>query len=110
MLSRPQDFAALMQRGTIRAHPLLATRILRTDRDTTRFGFATGRALGSAVVRNRVRRRLRETLRSMGPEIRPGWDVLVIARSGLVTASHASLVEALTRLLRRGGVIGPAQR
>jgi ribonuclease P protein component len=106
MLSSPRDFAALMERGTIRSHPLLATRVLRTDLGTTRFGLATSRALGSAVIRNRVRRRLREVLRSVAPEIRPGWDVLVIARSGLVTADHRTLVETLTRLLRRSGVLG----
>src|SRR5438876_7477194 len=55
MLSRPQDFKALQERGTVRSHPLLATRILRTDVGPTRFGFATGRVLGPAVVRNRVR-------------------------------------------------------
>src|SRR3990170_4698258 len=64
MLSRPQDFAALQERGTIRSHPLLAARILRTDLETTRVGVATGRVLGSAVVRNRVRRRIREALRA----------------------------------------------
>ncbi|HXI46194.1 MAG TPA: ribonuclease P protein component [Candidatus Acidoferrales bacterium] len=106
MLSSPQDFAALMERGTMRSHPLLATRILRTDLGPTRFALATSRTLGSAVVRNRVRRRLREALRSMASQLRPGWDVLVIARPGLVTADHRTLVDTLARLLRRGGVLG----
>jgi ribonuclease P protein component len=53
MLSRPQDFAAL-QAGAVRSHPLLTIRFLRTDLETTRFGLATGRKLGGAVVRNRV--------------------------------------------------------
>ena len=35
----------------MRSHPLLAARILRTDLETTRFAMATGRVLGSAVVR-----------------------------------------------------------
>jgi ribonuclease P protein component len=106
MLSSPRDFSALMERGTMRSHPLLATRVLRTDLGTTRFGLATSRALGSAVVRNRVRRRLREGIREMASQIRPGWDVLIVARPGLVTASHRALVETLTRLLRRSGVVG----
>jgi ribonuclease P protein component len=106
MLSSPSDFAALMERGTMRSHPLLATRVLRTDLGTTRLGLATSRALGSAVVRNRVRRRLREAMRGLAPDLRPGWDVLVIARPGLVTADHGVLVETLARLLRRGGVLG----
>ena len=105
MLTRPQDFAALQEHGTIRSHPLLAARVLRTELGITRFGLATGRALGSAVVRNRVRRRLREAIRSMQPVLRPGWDVLVIARPAILSADHRAIGTALGRLLARGGVV-----
>ena len=105
MLSRPQDFVAL-QAGTVRSHPLLTARFLRTDLETTRFGLATGRKLGSAVVRNRVRRRLREGLRAMAPSFQPGWDVLIIARPAIVETDHRTLVETLRRVLQRGGVVG----
>jgi ribonuclease P protein component len=106
MLSRPQDFAALQGRGTVRSHPLLTARFLRTDLDRTRFGLSTGRRLGGAVVRNRIRRRIREALRVMAPSFQPGWDVLIIARPALVEADHDALIGALRRLLQRGGVIG----
>src|SRR6266576_2748228 len=106
MLSRPQDFAAIQERGAIRSHPLLATRVLRTDLGTTRFCLATGRALGPAVVRNRVRRRLREEIRALLPSMRPGRDVLVIARPAIVRADQRTLGSALGRLLARSGVLG----
>ncbi|MFL5680545.1 MAG: ribonuclease P protein component [Chloroflexota bacterium] len=106
MLSRPQDFAAIQGKGTSRSHPLIIARFLRTDLETTRFGLATGRKLGGAVVRNRVRRRLREALRAMAPSFQPGWDVLIIARPAVVEADHDALVGALHRLLGRGGVLG----
>jgi ribonuclease P protein component len=105
MLTRPQDFAALQERGTIRSHPLLSARVLRTDLGSTRFGLATSRALGPAVVRNRVRRRLREAIRSLLPSVRPGWDVLVIARPAIVGAEHLAIGRALARLLGRSGVL-----
>ena len=105
MLSHPQDFAALQEHGTIRSHPLLAARVRRTELGITRFGLATGRALGSAVVRNRVRRRLREAIRSMQPMLQPGWDVLVIARPAIVSADLGAIGSALGRLLARGGVL-----
>jgi ribonuclease P protein component len=105
MLTRPQDFRALQERGTIRSHPLLSARVLRTDLGTTRFGLATGRAIGSAVVRNRVRRRLREIIRSLLPSMRPGWDVLVIARPAIVGARPGAIGDALERLLARAGVL-----
>jgi ribonuclease P protein component len=105
MLSRPQDFAALAGSGTLRSHRLLAARVLRTDLEVTRFGLATGRRLGPAVVRNRVRRRLREALRVMSPAFQPGWDVLLIARPGIVEAGYGTVVGTLRLLLERSGVL-----
>ena len=105
MLSSPRDFATLQERGAARSHPLLVVRVLRTDTDTTRFGLATSRKLGGAVIRNRLRRRLREALRALAPSFQPGWDVLIIARPALVTATHGEMTEAVARLLRRGGVL-----
>jgi ribonuclease P protein component len=110
MLSRPQDFAAIQERGTTRSNPLLSARFLQTDLPATRFGISTGRRLGTAVVRNRVRRRLREALRVMAPSFQPGWDVLIIARPGIVGADHDALVGALQRTLVRGGVLGGSVR
>jgi ribonuclease P protein component len=106
MLTRPQDFAAIQSDGTHRSHPLLTGRFRRNDLETTRFGLATGRKLGGAVIRNRVRRRLREALRAMAPSFQPGWDVLIIARPGIVDADYATVVGALRRVLARGGVLG----
>jgi len=106
MLSSPRDFATIQERGTSRSHPLLVARFLRNERGETRFGLATGRRLGGAVVRNRVRRRLREALRSMAASIEPGWDVLIVARPDLVSSDYKAIVEALERLLGRAGILG----
>ena len=106
MLSRPGAFARLAEGSVTRTHPLLVGRFARTDLDQTRFGLATGKRLGGAVVRNRVRRRIREALRVMAPSFQPGWDVLIIARPALVAADHDALVGALNRVLQAGGVVG----
>jgi ribonuclease P protein component len=106
MLSRPGDFARLAEGGIARSHPLLVGRFVRNDLDQTRFGLATGKRLGGAVVRNRVRRRLREVLRVMAPSFQPGWDVLIIARPAIVGADHDDVVGAVRRVLRSGGVLG----
>ena len=42
----------------------------------------------------------------MGPSLRPGWDVLVIARPAIVEADLRTVTQTLQRLLARGGVIG----
>ena len=42
----------------------------------------------------------------MLPSLRPGWDVLVIARPAIVGAEQLAIREALQRLLGRAGVTG----
>jgi ribonuclease P protein component len=105
MLTRPADFTALQASRTTRSHPLMTARFRRTNLDQVRFGFATGRAIGGAVVRNRTRRRLREALRVMAPSFQPGWDVLIIARPPVIGADFQTLAGTLQSLLRRGGVL-----
>jgi len=41
----------------------------------------------------------------MQPSLRPGWDVLVIARPAIVGADLGAIGTALGRLLARGGVL-----
>jgi RNase P protein component len=41
----------------------------------------------------------------MHPLLRPGWDVLVIARPAIVDANPRAIGSALRRLLARGGVL-----
>ena len=42
----------------------------------------------------------------MAPSFQPGWDVLIIARPAIVQADYRVLVDALRRILQRGGVVG----
>ncbi len=106
MITRPGDFTRLAEDGVGRTHPLLVGRFVRTDLAQTRFGLATGKRLGGAVVRNRIRRRIREALRVMAPSFQPGWDVLIIARPAIIPADRDALAGALRRVLRSGGALG----
>lgn len=105
MLRHPRDFEILQREGASRANPLFVVRARPTDLPATRFGISVGRRVGGAVVRNRVRRRLREALRAMAPSLRPGWDVLLVARPPIAEASSGELASALRGLLRRSGVL-----
>jgi ribonuclease P protein component len=105
-LRRRNDFAAVYRNGRIQSNQLLVLRFLPTDRETTRFGFVVGRAVGSAVLRNRVRRRLREAARSL--DIQPGFDIVMGVRKAAAEASFQALRDALAQLLRRAGLCGGA--
>lgn len=72
--------------------------------DCNRVGYTVGKKLGHAVVRNRARRRLREVYRLAEEQLRPGLDVVVVARSRCVDAKFPALQAEFARLARKTGL------
>ncbi len=104
-LRRRADFEAVQRRGRSFAHPLLIVRSRPNGQDLTRWGFAVGKRVGGAVIRNRVRRRLREIARQA--PVRQGMDIVIIARPGAATAAFGALRETTFELLRRAKLTAP---
>lgn len=69
-----------------------------------------GRALGTAVRRNRARRRLREAVRQWLPCVREWYDLVWIARAPLAGAPYRELLDGVGRLLRQAGLLGEERR
>ena len=70
-----------------------------------RVGITTGKKLGHAVVRNRARRRLREVYRLNEAKFKPGYDIVVVARSRCVTADFRKLTQAYLTLAKKAGIL-----
>jgi ribonuclease P protein component len=80
--------------------------VLKTASGTgsvTRTGLVTSKKVGGAVERNRVRRRLREILRQT--DLRPGMDIVFIARPPSKTAPFTVMETSVRGLLKRAGLI-----
>lgn len=110
-LKRAADFQAIRERGKSWAdRRLVVAARWREPEDhaitpASRFGFSVSKRIGNAVVRNRTKRRLRALVQ--GADVARGWDVLVIARKGLVGADYSDMERSMVGLLRRAG-IGPS--
>jgi ribonuclease P protein component len=81
----------------------------RNDLDVSRFGFSVSKRIGKAVARNRVRRLLREAIRLHCDLIAPGWDVVMIARRGIVGADYEAVERSVTHLLGQAHLYREAQ-
>jgi ribonuclease P protein component len=66
-----------------------------------RLGLTASTKLGHAVVRNRARRRLREVYRLHLEEMRPGYDIILVARGRTVRCSWKELNDTFLKLCRK---------
>lgn len=76
---------------------------LRTRRKITRFGFSISKKVGGAVVRNRLRRRLREICRLKLNHLKPGFDLVLVARSEAAESTFQELTQAFQQQAQRLG-------
>ena len=96
-------FRRLYTKGKSSVQPAVVLYCRKNGSGRNRLGLTTGTKVGKAVVRNRVRRRLREIYRLHEEQFRPGWDLVVVARS---RASEATYGELEAQLLRAAGRLG----
>ena len=91
------------------ANSFLVLYARKNNSSTNRVGVTVSKKLGCAVVRNRVRRRLREVYRLNEARFRPGWDIVVVARSRCVRADFSKLTEAYLSLAAKAGILEDSQ-
>jgi len=106
-LTRSEDFKRVRRDGKSYAHPLVVLIVQNNDQPRVRVGVAAGKAIGTAVYRNRAKRLLREVMRSLIPNIASGSDLILIARPALVSATIEDTQRALLNLLQRAKVLTP---
>ncbi len=100
-LRRASDYQRAVRGGQRHASSTLVVHHLAVDCEPrVLVGFAVGRSVGPAVVRNRVKRRLRHLMREYLDALAPGLTV-IRANSQAATASAPVLGADLTRCLRR---------
>jgi ribonuclease P protein component len=100
-----EAFARLRERGRVYRQPALSLSVVANALAHTRYGYITGKALGNAVQRNRTRRLLREAVRFRHPQVKPGFDVLLIARPSLVSQPLADVQRIVGELYRQAGLL-----
>ena len=77
----------------------------RNRQEGNRVGITVSKKLGKAHLRNRTRRRIREVYRLNEERFRPGWDIVVVARTKAVDAPFDALTRSYLSLAKKAGLL-----
>jgi len=102
-LTKRAQYQKVYNRGMARGDKVVMMKALANNLDLSRYGFSVNKPLGKAVVRNRIKRLLKEITRSI--PIKPGWDIVFIARSGAVEIDYYQLKQSIEKLLARADLL-----
>jgi len=99
-----RDFRRAYASNKTSVDSFLAVYVRKNRLNINRLGITVGVKLGCAVVRNRVRRRIREAYRLEEAGLKPGFDVVVVARNRAASTDYAHLHQSLVKALSKLGL------
>ncbi|MGI6089850.1 MAG: ribonuclease P protein component [Saccharofermentanales bacterium] len=100
-----RDFSLTYRKGKIvRSESLILHFRQRKDPGPPRVGYTVSRKVKSAVKRNRLKRLLREAMRLTELQIRPGLDLILVAKLKPVAPDFHSLCQELNDMIVRAGL------
>ena len=102
-LSKNSQFAAVFNEGNFWANDLMVLRAMPNGLNTSRTGIVASKKIGNAVIRNRAKRLIREAVRLNS--IKPGWDIVIVARKKMVGASYGDMEPEFVKLMSRSGLL-----
>jgi len=102
-LTKRAQYTLVYRQGKVWANSLVVVRAMPNGLSLSRYGFSVTKKVGNAVQRNRLKRLLREIMRVQS--LKPGWDIVFIARPVAVNVDYRRLEQAVTELLARAKLL-----
>ena len=104
-ICRNNDFRRIYARGKSYVSPLVVVYALKNRTKNVRVGITTSKKVGNAVQRNRSRRVIREAFRALAPRVRPGCDLVLVARGKTPYVKSTEVRRQLERQLQAAGLL-----
>ena len=104
-IKRNNDFLRIYRRGKSAADSHVICYVSPNRLGKVRLGLTTSKKIGNAVARNRARRVLRAAFREVYPFIKPGFDIILVARTKTTFTKSTALTPILTAQLGKLGAL-----
>lgn len=103
-LKENRDFRRAYARGKSYVSPYTAVYVNKNRAHAVRLGITTGKKIGNAVSRNRAKRVITAAFRTCLARIRPGYDIVIVARTRILAAKSTEVAAALQKQLKAAGI------
>lgn len=107
-LKRNKEFRYVYKTGKSIPSKCLVIVFRKSNSKLPKIGFSVSKKIGKSVIRNRVKRRLREAFSPLLPRIKPGSNIIFVAREPILYESFLGIAENVESLLNKAGLLLPA--
>jgi ribonuclease P protein component len=105
ILRYKRDFDRLYSKGKSSGDKYIVVFYISNGHDYSRKAFLASKKVGGAVARNRARRLMKESFRKLEQEIKPGKDILMIARKTIIDTCQAEVEASMRKALIKSGLM-----
>ena len=99
------EFNRVYSKGRSYVNHMMIIHVISSDDVKGKVGFAVGKKIGNAVVRNRIKRIMREAYRISQHDINQNVSMILIARKPLIDAKSYMVQKAFTNLCKKAEII-----
>ena len=100
-----KEFQNVYEKGHSVVDGLSVFYVLPGENEKIKIGFAVGKKVGNAVIRNHIKRMMREVFRMHKAELKSNFRVIWVARKRLAQADYKTYERVFLRLAKRAALL-----
>ncbi|MBO5059999.1 MAG: ribonuclease P protein component [Clostridia bacterium] len=100
-----KDFKRLYYRGKCATSYTVVIYAQKNRLGHSRVGLTCGKTVGKATKRNRAKRLMRECYRIMSANLKPGYDIVIVARTRIVGKKCSEVLKDVKYAFSKLGMI-----
>ena len=104
-LKKRWEFQLAYQKGSKYWNRYFVIYVLNTDFKVLRLGITVSKKVGKSVQRNRVKRLIRESFCQLRPQMKIGYDIVVVGRTPASQLTCQEARNGLAHLFQRAAIL-----